>query len=276
MNKKREITGAWQGKRYDYEDLEKQTVQEMVDKLFVLSKSYNVVGIKQSFEDEGAILDDVMIMRRITEMCGLSMYVKIGGCEAVTDINNCVSMGINSIVAPMVETEFALKKFIDAVNLIKGIEFYFLCESCNSYNNLDSILGSKPAKDLDGIVVGRSDLTKSYGLDKSHVDDEKICDIVQNILIKAKKMDLKTTMGGNISTNSANFIKNLYNKKLLDKIETRNVVVELNDSNIINFSDTIKSILSFEIDWLTFKALNYNSVGNSYLERAKILRGRIR
>jgi hypothetical protein len=273
MDKK--ITGAWQGKRYDYDDLEKQTAQALANKLSILSTESNVVGIKQSFEDEGAILDDVITMRRITEMCGLMMYIKIGGCEAITDINNCVSMGINSIVAPMIETDFALRKFIDATTFIGDIELYFLCESRNSYDNLDSILNSVHAEKLDGIIVGRSDLTKSYGLDKSHADSEKISRIVEDILTRAKNKNLKTTMGGNISSSSIDFIKHLYDKNLLDKIETRNVVVGLNDSNIGDLHNTIKSVLTFEIDWLNFKALNYTSVGNSYLERANTLKGRI-
>mgnify|MGYP001159727531 CR=1 FL=1 len=50
-----------------------------------------VVAIKQSFEDEGVILSDVFTMRRITEPIGTNVYVKIGGCEAITDINNCLS-----------------------------------------------------------------------------------------------------------------------------------------------------------------------------------------
>ena len=62
------ITGKWHGKRYDYEDNERSTVRALSDSLNSLSKIHNVVGIKQSFEDEGAILSDVITMRRITEL----------------------------------------------------------------------------------------------------------------------------------------------------------------------------------------------------------------
>ena len=155
------ITGKWHGKRYDYEDNERSTVRALSDSLNSLSKIHNVVGIKQSFEDEGAILSDVITMRRITELSNLKMYVKIGGCEAITDINNCVSNSIDAIIAPMVETEYAFKKFVTAIKNIKKTDFYFLCETKTAYENIDAILSSEEAKSLTGIILGRSDFTKS-------------------------------------------------------------------------------------------------------------------
>ena len=35
-------------------------------------------------------------------------FVKVGGCEANTDIYNCLKIGVNGIIAPMVETPFAI------------------------------------------------------------------------------------------------------------------------------------------------------------------------
>ncbi len=268
------ITGKWHGKRYDYEDNEKATVKELSNSLKDLHDKYNVVGIKQSFEDEGAILSDVVTMRRITELSNLKMYVKIGGCEAITDINNCVSNSIDAIIAPMVETKYAFQKFMSAVKNIKNTDFHFLCETVTAYDNIDAILNTSEADCLSGVIVGRSDFTKSHGLDKSHVDSEIICKKVKEIFEKSKKKGLLTTMGGNISVNSKEFIKDLYNSNLLDKIETRNVVVELNDDNVLNLDETISAILEYEIMWLNFKAQNYESISRSYKERIETLKNR--
>ena len=41
-------------------------MKTLVNKLQLL-KTIGVVGVKQSFEDEGAILQDVILMRRITD-----------------------------------------------------------------------------------------------------------------------------------------------------------------------------------------------------------------
>jgi citrate lyase beta subunit len=147
----------------------------------------NLVGIKQSFEDEGVLLDDVISMRRFTELNNLKLNVKIGGCEALTDIHNCKSIGVSGIVAPMIETEFALQKFIESVIGIDNIDFYINIESKSGYENLDRILKSPASKLLKGIVVGRSDLTKSYGYDKNLVDSDFVFTIVKDIMKKSKK-----------------------------------------------------------------------------------------
>ena len=269
------IYGPWVGKRYNYPDDHETTVKFLVDELCTLKEKHGVVGIKQSFEDEGAILSDVVTMRRVTSYCDLSMFVKIGGCEAVTDINNCVSIGINSIIAPMVETPFALRKFHDSIKNIDYANFFFVCESETAFKNLENMLSSEWAKKLSGVIVGRSDLTKSFGLEKESVDSDFINEKVETVLSIAKKHGYKTTMGGNISTKSVGFVKKMYENNLLDKVETRNVVIALDNEIVSNLDDSISAALKYEIDWLNFKANNYINIGAAYSDRAEVLKGRI-
>ena len=271
---KSEILGSWEGKRYDYLDSQKSAFTYLQQELSKL-KNTGITGIKQSFEDEGVILADVTTMRRITEAIGISVYVKIGGCEAITDINNCLSTGINAIIAPMVETKFALSKFLNAVKNVKETDFYFVCETKTALLNLKEMLNSDENSILTGIVVGRSDLTKSFDLPKKDVDSKFICDKVEEAFKLAKDSGLKTTMGGNISVNSADFIKRMYEEGLLDKIETRNVVITLSEDNINTLTDSITKALLFEIDWLDFKASNYTNIGKAFSERTGILKKRI-
>ena len=203
------------------------------------------------------------------------MSVKIGGCEALSDINNSVQMGSDGIVAPMVETEFALQKFVESVSNVKDTRFYVNIESKTAYENLDKILNSPSSKLLTGIVVGRSDLTKSYGLSKTETDSKMILDVVYDIMSKSKKYGFTNLMGGNISTKSCEFIKTLYNDGLLDYIETRNMIVKLDQNNTKNLMEVVKSILEFESDWMSYKSQTYTQIGNSYRERAELLRGRL-
>ena len=95
-------------------------MENLIKNLKQLNKEFNVVGIKQSTEDEGALHNDILTMRRITESCGLKLSVKIGGCEAKTDINFCSYIGANGIVVPMVESKFALQKFIESIINLKN------------------------------------------------------------------------------------------------------------------------------------------------------------
>lgn len=249
-------------------------MEKIVEELKNLT-SLGVVGIKQSFEDEGALPQDILTMRRITEQIGLNLSIKIGGCEAKTDIQFCKSINADKIVAPMVETSFALTKFIESIINIPKLNFYINIESKTAYENLDNILSSPSSKLLSGIVIGRSDLTKSYGFGKDYVDSPQMQDIVYKALVKCKEYNITTLMGGNISSKSSKFVKKLYKEKLLEYIETRNVIIKLNNKNINNIASIIKSSLIFESKWLQYKANYYNKIGKEYTDRSNLILNRI-
>ena len=238
-------------------------------------KKRGVVGIKQSFEDEGVILDDLITMRRLTDLSGVYLSVKIGGCEAITDINLSQQIGTDGIVAPMIESQFALQKYIEIVKDLKDIKLYVNIESRQAYNNLDSILSSPSSKLLYGVVVGRSDLTKSYGHGKDYVDSKEMQNIVYDVMTKCKEYDMITLMGGNISNKSVGFVRKLFEEKLLDYIETRNVIMKLTDSSVNNLNDLVKSALLFESLWLKFKANKYKKISDEYLLRSNTISDRL-
>ena len=77
-------------------------------------KKLGAVAIKQSLEDEGAGFKDLALMRKITKI-GLKLNVKIGGCEAKNDIHFFNFIKVDTIVAPMVESDYALRKFIQTI-----------------------------------------------------------------------------------------------------------------------------------------------------------------
>jgi len=249
-------------------------MKKLIEQLELLKTKYDIFGIKQSFEDEGVIFDDVITMRRITELCNLPLYVKIGGCEAKTDINNCQKIGVDTIIAPMVETPFALKKYLSSVEETSPLKLMFVCETITAYKNFKDILKQDKNHRLSGIVIGRSDFASSMGFTKSQTDSEQIYGYVENILIQAKQNNLITTMGGNVSTRSSEFVKKMFHKKLLDKIETRNVIIKLTENNIDNLDEIISEALNFEINWLKYKAHNYTNISEEYISRAGLLESR--
>ena len=67
----------------------------------------------------------------------------------------------------------------------------------------------------------------------------------------------------------------MFDQKLLDRIETRNIIFKLNKNNTQNLEDAVKNALSFESLWLRTKSSYYMSIGNSYLNRASELDDRI-
>lgn len=233
----------------------------------------NLIGIKQSFEDEGALLEDIKTIRKLTKLNNLKLSVKIGGCEAKSDIHECRYMEVDGIVAPMIETEFALQKFIESVSYINNIKFYINIESKSGYENIDKILDSPSAKMLSGIVVGRSDFVKSYGHDKSYVNSDFIFEKTYEIMKKAKSYGLETLMGGNLSPKSVDFIQKLKDENLIDYVETRNVIIKVDDVSKLN--DSITSAIEFETIWLDYKASKYKEISDSYYSRSQTLKERL-
>ncbi len=244
-------------------------------------KKVGVIGIKQSFEDEGVLDKDLVTISQLCKLTELELSVKIGGCEAISDIYRCVDLDVDSIVAPMIESTFGLQKFTESItnNLNEynksNTKYFINIESRQAFENINSILESPSSKTLNGIVVGRSDLTKSFGYGKQEVMSEHICEVVRTILEKAKRLGLKTYMGGNIGKSSVDFIKDLFEKDLLDCIETRNVILKLNKDNVNNLFETIKSMLNFESEWLEYKHKHYSKFSKNYLNRSKEIKNRL-
>ena len=189
-------------------------MQKFISNLKKLKK-LGAIAVKQSLEDEGASFEDIEKMRIITLAANLDLNVKIGGCEAKNDVFFCEKIGVNGIVAPMVESQHALNKFIQTVSGNKKKFLYINLESKLAFNNINEIMNSSNFKLLKGVVIGRSDLAGSLGLTKSQVDSVRIYKRVFNVLKKVKKIKKKRLickMGGSITYKSRNFINKLYEK----------------------------------------------------------------
>ena len=245
-------------------------------------KKNGVSGIKQSLEDEGASFAEIMQMRSLTKKVGLDHNVKIGGCEAKNDIFFCKKIGVDGIVAPMVESKYALNKFIQVAGYNRNNFLFVNLESKLAFKNLKEIMNSKNFNILKGVIVGRSDLAGSMNLTKRMVDSKKIYKNVFSVFkrLKTKKKSLVCKMGGSITYHSKNFIESLYKKKLLDRIETRNVEILLNKKNIKNLKYLLILSFKFEVEWLkkklTMGKITNNVVKKEYLFRINQIQKRIK
>ncbi len=231
-------------------------------------------GVKISLEDEGLTPDQCVKIACLSHLNNIPLTMKIGGAEAISDIRIAHNIECEGCVAPMIESPYALHKFISSVynNSFEFKKLYINIESKQAYLNIEDILNSSDIKHLSGIVLGRSDFVQSFGYTKDKVDSDEVYSMAEKIFTLAKKKGLTTLMGGNLNVNSLDFIKRLYDKKLLDYVETRNVKVKLTKDFLENYSDNLTQMIRFEIDWLNLKTTQLQSLFKKDIKRVSNLK----
>ena len=107
-------------------------VEKKLIKLSQRMKERNhILGIKAEFEAEGTRSDELLRLLDIMSKSDLPLTLKIGGCEAKKDLFEARQFGAKTIVAPMIESDYALKKFIDTIEHVypheeqSEVKFYF-------------------------------------------------------------------------------------------------------------------------------------------------------
>ena len=240
-------------------------------------KEMGYSGIKVSFEDEGALYNEIITMRNLTANVGLELTVKIGGCEAKRDIIDCIDLNCDTIVAPMVESKFALNKFLkslESCNYSKKKGFNL--ETIQSYNNIKEL--SDLFDDLDYITLGRHDFVKSLSKDSEHVDSEELYEIAEKLFtfVKNNHKNAKCYMGGNLSKNSINFIKKLIENNLLDAFESRYIIFNVDKLvDAKNLDKHIELAQLFEYEWLNLIRNRYLTQANKDFKRIETIKNKI-
>lgn len=253
---------------------------KMVEQLVHLKRQHGVVAIKAEFEAEASRIEEVMRLKDITDKAGLGMILKIGGAEAITDMFEAQHIGVSGLIAPMIESPYAMSKFIAAVNNYfpedarKKIQFGVNIETKMAYDNFPQILTVKGMEIIGKVTVGRVDLTGSLGISRVDINCDRIYEITADIFRQSKKRNKITTMGGGIGKEAIPFIKKLAKQKLLDYFETRKVVFKTPK----NFNKTAEAIVlanTFELMWLQNKKDYYQRVFLEDDKRILMLKKRI-
>lgn len=190
-----------------------------------MSIDYSIFAcLKGEFEAEGLTRVDVAAEALFAARQGLDYLVKISGAEAKSDVFYLADIGITSLVCPMVETAFAMEKYMAMLPQGAFDHVGVTIETITAVNNIDPILAE--GKLITEVTIGRTDLTASYKGDS--VESERTISMVKTVARAAKAKGMKITMGGSITKNTRELLKvDAELRDLLDYIETRKAVMSV-------------------------------------------------
>lgn len=243
----------------------------MLDSLLELKEVYGVYAIKAEFEAEGARMDELICLRELILRADLKFITKIGGCEAVHDLQQCKLLGATGVMAPMIETPFAMSKFVGAAKRVYGddidtVEWIINAETKTCLANYDGILEAGKGF-LNAVTVGRSDLSASMGIERKDIETEPVFNSTRTLLQMSRNAGLTTNFGGNIGKESVPFILGM--SDVADRFETRKVVIAM-DKDEKKLFMAIHKALKFELLWLLNKKTYYSRL--SAEDEARIMR----
>lgn len=235
--------------------LEKKMIESLID----LRENHYALGVKTEFEEEGASFEEAIRLKEMASCANLDLTIKIGGCKALKEMYEAKEIGVNAIVAPMIESSYAAKSYINSLKTvfsqdeIKNIKILINIETITGYKNFDEILQLKEARDLSGIVFGRGDMINSMNLTKDCINSEQILQMASNLATKTLKFNKEFIIGGSVSTRSLKFFKKL-SESSLNKIETRKIIFDAQKLlKSENAQEGILKAIDFELMWIKNK-----------------------
>jgi hypothetical protein len=256
-----------------------RTEKEMLVILHKL-KENGAVAVKAEFEAEGTRTEELLRLIELSRRASIGIGLKIGGCEAVRDLIEAKQFGVDYVIAPMVETSYAIEKYVEAKNKVfslderEDIDFLVNIETHTGLNNSSAMIDIASKKNgIDGIVFGRVDFVGSQGLALDSVNEDNVTDSCIEIANKCKNNNLDFVVGGGVSDISIEPLKKVKGNHLT-RFETRKIIFQADALNKKEIKETLLNAVHFELLWLINKKEFYSLITREDDKRLKMLNDR--
>ncbi len=254
----------------------------MLDLLRLGRDQFGFAGVKAEFEAEGTRFDEYLRVLELARKAGLRLALKIGGCEAVTDLLTARQIGVDYVIAPMVETAYAASKFIEAKNKVfppderDGMSFLINLETITGYEGREALCAAATVPDgLQGIVFGRVDFVLSAGMGRGAVNADEVSGRVEDVARICRERGLELVVGGGVSTDSVEALRKVAEIHLT-RFETRKVVFDAGAALSADIDKGLAVAVEFELLWLQNKRDYYRSIAVEDDARLSMLESRFK
>ena len=257
-----------------------KTERKMTELLLKGKEKHGVVSVKAEFEAEGTRMDELLRLVDVARTAGLPLTVKIGGCEAIRDLLEAKQIGVRYIVAPMIETPYALEKYIAAKNIVyseeerEDTDFLFNMETITCFNSKEEVVNLAASVDgVQGVVFGRVDFCGSMGRARDSINETDITEKILAVAELAREKNVDLVVGGGVSIDALHVIREVASV-YLTRFETRKVVFGREAVNQPDLEQGLLNAVHFEMLWLQNKRDYYGRITQEDATRINMLESR--
>lgn len=227
------------------------------------------VSLKGEFEAEGLSREDVAVEVIYARRRGVDYLVKIGGCEAKSDVDYLRRLGVTSVVAPMIESGFAMRKYMEMLPPQGFDHVGVTVETFHAVDRIEELLDAGTR--LTNVTVGRSDLTASFG--GPGVDSEETMARVRRVAQAARGRGLEMTIGGGVNVKTRETLRaDPELAGLIACVETRKAVMR---TERFLEDGVLERAINLELELLELRTAPLASALSRSTERIEQLRGRV-
>lgn len=254
--------------------------RKMLDILRRGREEYGVVATKAEFEAEGTRTDELLRLLEIAHKAGVGLALKIGGCEAIRDLLEARQFGVRYIIAPMVESPYALGKYIAAKNKVfspeeqEEVSFLFNVETISAYRQIDDLVAVAAGDPgCNGVVFGRVDFSGSLGVGRAGIETDAVSGPVEHVAGLCAERGLEFVVGGAVSIDALPNLQR-FRRAHLNRFETRKVVFDASAISTPGLAGGLRDAVHFELLWLLNKREYYGLMHREDAARIEMLESR--